>query len=58
MGQLFGSYGPYVQTITKFGHFERYFSDNCLVLPFVAKLSAVQLGHLQTGCTLHNSHTL
>ena len=44
---FFASFGPFAQKMINFGHFQRYFSDNCVVLPSVAKLSAVQLDYVQ-----------
>ena len=47
-GQIvFASFGPFDQKLINFGHFQRYISDNCVVLPSAAKLSAVQLDYVQ-----------
>ena len=39
---FFAPFGPFAKKIINFGHFQRYFSDNCVVLPSAAKLFSAQ----------------
>ena len=41
-GQLFAPFGPFAKKMINFGHFQRYFSNYCVILLSAAKIFAAK----------------